>query len=348
MLGAYGEITLDDDDDSLCAKEELDFRIQAQKMYPAWLDRLHYLSNQPIFTSSGTFVIGNHLGPQDFVNLTKIKEEADAHNESCQWVDPLDVPGLHPSTHLMPYRCLFLPNEGFVDSSDLLKALQYALLHSNLCQHLDDSVVKIAPGKGEGEWEIFTQQHQSYITKCLIVCAGSQTANILGMETYSRAELPALYFGKGTSITLDSKLNIPHTIRTPNRAFACGIHALPRASGLYIGATNLLGTDHDAEKGIDPGELHMLLDQAIHQINTGIRKEKIKDLRYGFRPIATTRRPLVGKTKLPGLFLATGTYRNGILMAPLIAEMLVSEVLGHTTTNPFFLMRVVHQTFLSP
>jgi glycine/D-amino acid oxidase-like deaminating enzyme len=332
MLGAYGEITLDDV--SVSSKRELEFRIRSQQKYPDWLDKLREQSGESIFTSFGTFLIGNHLGPQDHANLEKIKQEAFAHEEPCEWVDPANVPGLRPSAHLIPYRCLFLPREGSVDTADLLAALETSLIRSDYFRHVDEQVVEIQPSQIEAEWKVVTKGQESYFTKCLIICAGSQTTNLLGEAICAEAETSQVYFGKGTSVTLESDLAIPHVIRTPNRAFACGIHVLPRSKGLYVGATNLFGTDHDAEEGIDPGELHMLFDQSIHQINTDIRKAKIKEMKYGFRPIAVNRRPLIGKTKLPGLYVATGTYRNGVLMAPLIAELVHAEVTGKALHNP--------------
>ena len=51
-------------------------------------------------------------------------------------------------------------------------------------------------------------------------------------------------------------------------------------------------------------------------------------MRYGLRPIPADGIPLVGKTAFPGLFVATGTYRNGMLMAPLVAQVVTAELLG--------------------
>jgi glycine oxidase len=334
MLGAYGEITMDEDDGSEAT--ELGFRIRAQKIYPEWLNSIQDECSQRIFSSMGTYVIANNYGPQDCKNLARIKSVADKMTEPCEWVDAENVPGLHPSGSMMPSRCLFLPKEGSVDSSDLMSALKSCLSRSRLFEHVDDEVTQIIRGAIEGEWRISTTQGKNFSTECLIVCAGSLSAEIIGEATYAKAQLPPLYFGKGASCIVRSATYLPHTIRTPNRAFACGIHLVPRANGrAYIGATNMFGTDHDAEKGVEPGELHMLFEQVIHQINTQLRREKIENIRYGFRPISTTRMPLVGKTRLPGLHIATGTYRNGILMAPLIAKTVVAEILGETVSNPF-------------
>jgi glycine/D-amino acid oxidase-like deaminating enzyme len=334
MLGAYGEMTVDDEEDS--ASNEMKFRVRCQKMYPNWLASIEDRCGQKIFSAMGTYVLANRFGPLDCINLARIKSVADSMGEECQWVEAQDVPGLHPSTSMMPSRCLFLPGEGSVDTSNLLGAIKSCLVHSPLYKHIDDEVTAIARGRTEGQWRVSTSSGKEFVTECLIVCAGSLSAEIMGEAVYSQARLPPLYFGKGASCMVKSSIRIPHTIRTPNRAFACGIHIVPRAGGhIYIGATNAFGTDHDAAKGIEPGELHTLFDQAIHQINTELRNVKIESMRYGFRPIATTRIPLVGKTRLPGLHIATGTYRNGVLMAPLIAKTVVAEIMGQPVANPF-------------
>ena len=51
--------------------------------------------------------------------------------------------------------------------------------------------------------------------------------------------------------------------------------------------------------------------------------------RAGFRPGTPDNLPIVGRTAMPGLSVATGHYRNGVLLAPLtgkaVAEMLADE-----------------------
>jgi glycine oxidase len=107
-----------------------------------------------------------------------------------------------------------------------------------------------------------------------------------------------------------------------------------------VGATNCLGVDHDLERGVQPGELHNLFDEVIHQINTDIRHSRIEGIREGYRAIVADRRPVVGATGVPGLSVATGTYRNGILIAPLVAEIVAREITGNESgENPFQVAR---------
>src|SRR5207253_585515 len=48
----------------------------------------------------------------------------------------------------------------------------------------------------------------------------------------------------------------------------------------------------------------------------------------GLRPGTPDGLPILGPGRLPGLFLATGHYRNGILLAPVTALALADEIAG--------------------
>jgi glycine oxidase len=48
----------------------------------------------------------------------------------------------------------------------------------------------------------------------------------------------------------------------------------------------------------------------------------------GVRPAAPDGLPILGETATPGLFVATGQFRNGILFAPAVAETMCRLILG--------------------
>jgi glycine oxidase len=52
----------------------------------------------------------------------------------------------------------------------------------------------------------------------------------------------------------------------------------------------------------------------------------ILEMWCGFRPGSRDNSPLLGESAIPGIFLATGHYRNGILFAPVTA-LAMSQVL---------------------
>lgn len=327
MLGAFGEITADDGEPE---RPELEFRIEAQRRYPDWLAGICDCAGTSVHQNEGTFIVGNNDGLRDHANIHRMKEEADRYQETAVWVAPSDVPGLMPSRSHFPHSCLHLANEHSVDSAELIDALRHCLASFPVYRHVDDSVVG-AYQQGK-DWVVKLRGGGSLAAHSLVLCAGSRSFDFLSDDIRIAAELPKMFFGKGVSCLVIDAPPIPQTIRTPNRAFACGAHVVPRSGEhLYIGATNCLSVDRNKERGFQPGELHNLFDEVIHQINTDVRCSTIKHIRVGHRPIATTRQPLIGKTPIAGLFVATGTYRNGVLMAPLVSEIVAAEVLGRVS-----------------
>jgi hypothetical protein len=133
-------------------------------------------------------------------------------------------------------------------------------------------------------------------------------------------------------------VSLPYVIRTPNRDFACGLHLVPRRDGaVYVGATNRVWSVPPARDGAMLGELHFLLDGALRELHVDLRFAHLERALVGWRPIAVDRVPLVGQTRTEGLLIATGTYRNGVLMAPLISEI-VADLVQHgrtERTHPF-------------
>ncbi|MFP5272824.1 NAD(P)/FAD-dependent oxidoreductase [Coleofasciculus sp.] len=327
MLGAYGEITADQE--TLEEQLELEFRIKAQKIYPDWIDSVREASKQDIFTTQGTFIIGNSAGDRDRANLKRMKAQLETYNEPHEWVDPEDVPGLDTNNSCPAYQALFIPGEGSVDSHNLLSALEVAIAQHPKGEVLNDKVVKIDFGDTEGTWNIQTENHGCISTPNVVVCAGAKVPEVIGETLFSKLKLPAVLFGKGTSCILADAPHFPHTLRTPNRSFACGLHVVPRSGGrLYIGATNSLSLTAQMSLGVQPQDLLYILGDGASQFNTALRNTRIEEMRYGLRPIPSDGIPLVGKTAFSGLFVATGTYRNGMLMAPLVAQVVTAELLG--------------------
>lgn len=340
MLGAFGELTADDGREEM---EELDFRVAAQRYYTSWLAQLRERSGASIFEAKGTVIVANNQGVRDRDSIRRMHDEAHRRDEPAQWIEPTDVPGLKPSPAHAPGLCLYLEKEHAVDSGNLLDAISKVLAEQENYHHIDASVRQVTPNGGS--WVVTLIDGTAISAGAVVLAAGSRSLECLDPSLIEDAGLPALYFGKGVSCVVSGAPAMEHTIRTPNRAFACGIHVVPRPGNgyLYVGATNYIGVDHDAESKVQPSELHGLFDETIHQINTDIRTSRIEAIRVGFRPIAAFKRPLVGKTKVENLFVATGTYRNGVLMAPLVAALIAHEMGLRSAApyrdNPFSLLR---------
>jgi glycine oxidase len=97
-----------------------------------------------------------------------------------------------------------------------------------------------------------------------------------------------------------------------------GGYLLPRGDGRYV-----LGATME-ERGFDPlptvGGVQELLRDA-RELIPGVDELEIEELSVGFRPGTPDNAPAIGWGANPGLLWATGHHRNGILLAPLTAEL---------------------------
>lgn len=73
------------------------------------------------------------------------------------------------------------------------------------------------------------------------------------------------------------------------------------------------------------GEVAALLDRLL-RVLPGLAALDLRDVRVGLRPVSADGLPHVGPTPLPGLLLATGHGREGILHAPLVADAVGSLI----------------------
>jgi glycine oxidase len=97
------------------------------------------------------------------------------------------------------------------------------------------------------------------------------------------------------------------------------VYLVPRESGeLVIGATQEeLGTDTRVTAG---GVWELLRD--ARTIVPGITELELAEAVAGLRPGTPDNAPLLGPSALPGLVLATGHFRAGVLLAPVTADVI--------------------------
>jgi glycine oxidase len=81
------------------------------------------------------------------------------------------------------------------------------------------------------------------------------------------------------------------------------------------------------EREVTAGAVRDLLNSAI-AILPSLERAALRATWSNFRPYTKDELPLLGKTAIGNLFLATGHYRNGILLAPISAEIVRAAVLG--------------------
>lgn len=108
------------------------------------------------------------------------------------------------------------------------------------------------------------------------------------------------------------------------------VYVVTRPDGrIVVGATV-------EEQGFDPavtaGAVLQLLEDA-YGLLPGIAEAELVETVAGWRPGTPDNLPVLGQGRTPGLFFATGHYRNGVLLAPITAALVADAVLGRESSE---------------
>ncbi len=105
--------------------------------------------------------------------------------------------------------------------------------------------------------------------------------------------------------------------------FGQDIYIVPRRDRLVIGATS---EDVGFTPNNTPEGIQKLLQAAI-RLYPQLKHYPIQEFWWGFRPATPDELPILGTSHCQNLTLATGHYRNGILLAPITAALIADLIL---------------------
>jgi glycine oxidase len=158
----------------------------------------------------------------------------------------------------------------------------------------------------------------------VVVAAGCWSGTVDGLPGPLRSVVRPV---KGQLLRLRHPAGMPpvisHTIRATVRG--ADVYLVPRADGeMIVGATS---EERGPDLTVTAGAVHDLLRDAMSVLP--VTSELIlAETCAGLRPGTPDNGPVVGGCGVEGLLLATGHYRNGILMSPVTADAIVSLLAG--------------------
>jgi glycine oxidase len=162
---------------------------------------------------------------------------------------------------------------------------------------------------------------EKILTENVIAAAGSFTADISSLARFAPTR-PV----RGQMLALRSnEIRLERVVRSEKG------YLVPRRDGRIIAGSTL--EDAGFDKSITPGGIRQILDGVLELV-PGLANAKIIETWAGLRPGTPDTLPILGPTDVKGLFVATGHYRNGILLAPVTAKLLRDWIVsGRTSVN---------------
>jgi glycine oxidase len=119
-------------------------------------------------------------------------------------------------------------------------------------------------------------------------------------------------------LAMQRRTLLTHVIRSLN------VYLIPRSDGrLLVGATV---EEAGFDKRTDVAAIQRLHRAAVALVPE-LRHAKILEDWAGLRPGTPDALPILGATAMPGYYVATGHFRDGILLAPITAKVM-ADVIG--------------------
>jgi glycine oxidase len=210
---------------------------------------------------------------------------------------------------------IWAPDEAHVDSRALGEALALAFIRSGGTLIPNEVVLSFRLQSSRAACVITPfKRHEA---DAFIIAAGAWSSTIEGLPAEA---VPSVKPIKGEMLSVVPPVGgrLPNHIVWGERGYM-----VPRADRLLIGATS---QDVGFDTGLTDTAIEFLSKQA-HELMPDLENWNMREHWAGLRPMSVDGLPLLGRTTLEGLFVATGQYRNGILFAPAIARLMSRIIL---------------------
>jgi glycine oxidase len=301
--------------------EELDLYAlsrESLRRWPAFAEELETASGQNVdLRTEGTFVVADD--PDSAERLRRLYDFQQKQGLDVEWLSSEAALEREPFLAPRLSAAVFAPADHQVDNRRLLRALRAAFEEAGGTLREDTPVQSVAPSRDYPT--VTTASGERAEARVVVVAAGTGTRGIEGLEG-----MPAVRPVKGQMIELKAArpFALEHVVRGPDAYLA------PKSDGrLLVGATS---EERGFDRRVTAGGLFELLEGA-RQVVPGIDELEVTATWAGLRPAARDNAPLLGPSGLPGVVLATGHYRHGVLLSPVTAEEVARLVLEGETSR---------------
>ena len=225
---------------------------------------------------------------------------------------------LEPALAQSDRPAIFLREERCVDPRALTTAALVTAKHRGLDISSGDPVtaVNISDGRVTGVTTTKTTFHSAKVVNCAGAWSGQISPNTFPTRPVK---------GQMLYLAMPSRRLLRHVIRTPE------IYLVPRSDGRLLVGTTVEEAGFD--KRTDAATIQRFHRAAVTLV------PKLSDARIledwaGLRPGTPDALPILGTTAIPGYYVATGHFRDGILLAPITAHLMAQVMMGEVPDQP--------------
>lgn len=322
MLAPVGELTFGE-------PELLELTLAAARLYPEFVEELEATTGESTgYERLGALHVA--LDRDEAAQLRRVHDLQRSLELEAEWLPPRRCrelePGLTPSFH----GGVFAAGEAAVDPRALTRALLAACAAEGVEVRTGTEVVDgifesgrlvgaRAAKRGSDTQGMSDPRHDEIRAATVLLAGGAWSGAMAWLPEHAR---PPVRPVKGQVVELRSRgqeLVARHILASER------VYLVPRPDGrLVVGATvEEMGFD----TAVTAGGIHELLREA-YRLLPDVAEMELLGATAGLRPGTPDNLPLVGPGAIDGLILATGHFRNGILLAPLAAQTVADFLSG--------------------
>ncbi|MDP3738568.1 MAG: FAD-dependent oxidoreductase [Hyphomonadaceae bacterium] len=307
MLGAAFEWSLEADELAMAALAR-----QAGEMWPDFAARVERLGGGGVeLSAEGALVVARTPAELDW--LGGMAAACQARDLPVRRLAAAELKREEPALTGKVLGGLELPGDRQVDPQKLLLRLGAALGKSGVGIRMGRAIERVQIASG-----FQMQDGDKFERVVLATGAGSKPRFVSWQGDVLETGLPDIVPVKGQMLALAPVAGAPKHV-----VHARDVYIAPKARWVLVGATTERGK---ADTGVDPDQIARLKAAAVALAGRLADAPEVTAW-AGVRPGTPDDKPLIGETAIPGVFAAMGHYRNGILLAPVTADVIADQVL---------------------
>jgi glycine oxidase ThiO len=283
----------------------LDLCLQSRALYPDWVNKLESLTGMDCgYWPCGILVPQMEQGA------------APPYTVNSHWCDRARVDALQPGLGESVVGAWWHPEDGQVNNQRLAEVLRRAVLQVGV-ELQEDVTVEAFHHQGDRITGLQTSQGEIQ-AQHYVLATGAWSDALLPIPIKPR---------KGQMLAIriaEAQQPLEHVL------FGQDVYIVPRKEGrIVVGATS---EDVGFLPHNTPAGVQSLLAAAI-RLYPPLAHWPLEQCWWGFRPMTPDELPILGESPYQNLSLATGHHRNGILLAPVTAQVIADAIVHQNSDH---------------
>jgi glycine oxidase len=288
---------------------------ESNKLYPAFAEELLDETGVDIeLDRRGTLYLA--FTERDVAEIRRRYEWQKAAGLEVAHLTLRETHKLEPFVSPDSVESLLFPNDGQIENRKLIEALRkYADLNGiDVIENAEVERLLTDCGKIRG---VVTGGGREHPADAVVLATGAWTSLIKGADS----SLPKIKPIRGQMISFHTAKRLFERVIYSPRGYI-----VPRRFGRILAGATVENVGFENET--TAGGIEFIRDHAL-EISPGLENLPIDEKWSGLRPFAADGLPVLGEVpEAENLYIATAHYRNGILLAPLTAEITAEKIGG--------------------